>query len=107
MGVNVGRCGNIAVTEPHLDIFQRHTLAVQKRRARVPQIVKANSPKPVLFQEDRKMRRQIFGLNELPELVDIYVFLILFGIGISAERFERLLRLFHPQQQVLDGRYQR
>ena len=42
MGVNVGRCGNIAVSEPHPDILQRHALAIQKRSARVPQVVKAN-----------------------------------------------------------------
>ena len=47
------------------------------------------------------------SINELSELVDVYVVLILFGIGIPAERFERLLLLFHPQQQVFDGRYQR
>ena len=41
----------------------------------MPQIVKADSPKSVLFQKDREMRRQIFGLNELSELVDVYIIL--------------------------------
>ena len=51
VGVNVGRGGDIAVAQPFLDLLHGHPLFQQQAGAGVPQIVEADLPQAMCFEE--------------------------------------------------------
>ena len=59
MRVNVARRGNVAVTEPLLNILQRHAVGIKQSRAGMAQIVEADAAHPVILKKRRERLRQI------------------------------------------------
>ena len=84
MGINIGGRAEIRVTEPFLDLLQRHAVSQQQAGAAMPQIMKANLPHTVLLQNQRKMLCEISGLHKFTDLVDIDITGVFFAIGTPA-----------------------
>ena len=69
MGIYIGRCREIAVAEPLLDLFHRDAVREQQRRAAMPEIVEAYMPQAVLIQQLRKCGGKIVRGNQRSHLV--------------------------------------
>ena len=73
MRVNVARRGNVAVTEPLLNILQRHAVCIKQSRAGMAQIVEADAAHDVFFEKHRERLRQMSGLDPLAQIVDVVI----------------------------------
>ena len=71
MGVDIARGGNVAVTEPLLNILERHSVGIKQSRAGMTQIVEADAAHPVIFKKRREPLRQMSGLDPLARIVDV------------------------------------
>ena len=107
MGVDVGCGGNVAVSQPLLNLLQAHTIGIQKTRTAMPEIMKTNPSQIVFLQQVGEMLRQIAGFHQLTDFVDIDVVQILFAVRPATELPVHLLLRFHPEKQFLKGRHQR
>ena len=98
--INVGRGADVAVTEPLLDFFHRHTVCVKHAGVGMPEIVKTDRSHSVLFQKSRKRLRQISGAHKLPHIVHVNVIEIILTIAFAADLPIQLL-LFPQIQKKL------
>ena len=71
MGVNIAGGSDVTVTQPLLNVLERHTVGVEKGRAGVPEIVEPDATHPVLFQKFRKGLREIPRFDPLADCVDV------------------------------------
>ena len=55
MGINIGGCGKIAVSQPLLNLFHRHAVCQQKAGTGMAQIMKANRTKAEITEMDNRM----------------------------------------------------
>ena len=71
MGVDVACGGNVAVSEPLLNILERHAVGIKQSRAGMAQIVKADAAHAVVFDKLREPLRQMSGLDPFAQIVDV------------------------------------
>ena len=83
MGVYIGRGGNIAVSQPFLDILQRHAVGVQHAGTGVPQVVEADMPEALAIQKRLKLSRQRIGRDQFSELIDVDIRLIFLVVALD------------------------
>lgn len=65
MGVDVHRGGKVAVSQPLLNVLERHAVGQQHADTAKPQIVKAHPAQAVALQEFWECRGQIIGPHPL------------------------------------------
>ena len=53
MGVDVGCGGNVAVSQPLLNLLQAYTIGIQKTRAAMPKLVEAENRVLLVVAESR------------------------------------------------------
>ena len=92
MGVDVYRGGEIRVTEPWLDLFQRNDVGKQERRAGMTEIMEAHTAQFVFLAEVWKFLRQIVGLHAVADFIHKDVAVIIIVVGVAADFFLVLLK---------------
>ena len=85
MGVDIQCRGNVAVSQPLLDVFQAHTVRIKQTRTAMPEIVKADFPQPVLLQYQREMLGDVSRLYQLSDFVDVNITEVLLVIHPAAQ----------------------
>ena len=107
MRVNVARRGNVAVTEPLLNILQRHAVGIKQGRTGMTQIVEADAAHTVVFEKLRERLCQMSGLDPLAQIVDVDIIPVIVAIALAAKISVLFLFCFYPQEQFLKGRHDR
>ena len=59
MGINIGGCGKIAVSQPLLNLFHRHAVCQQKAGTGMAQIMKANRTQAEITENEFERIRNI------------------------------------------------
>ena len=107
MRVNVARRGNVAVTEPLLNILERHAVCIKQGRAGMTQIVETYAAHLVIFKKRRERLRQIAGLHTFAQRIDVDIILVIVVVAIPAEFLIQILLLLHKMQKLFKRRHQR
>ena len=87
MRIDVGRRAEIAVPQPLLNLFERHTMRQQQRCAAVAQVVKADMPQVVLLQRFAEAAGKICWANPFPQFIDANVICKLPAVRLTADFF--------------------
>ncbi len=59
------------MSEPLLNILERHAVCIKQGRAGMAQIVEADAAHTVVFEKLRERLRQMSGLDPLTQIVDV------------------------------------
>ena len=98
MSIDVGGSGNIAVSEPLLNLLHRHTLLEQQARAAVTKIMEADLPQAMAFQKLCKCPGHIIRQNEVSHLIHEQISFKFPIVAVAAELLvSGLLRFKLPQ----------
>lgn len=82
----------IAVSQPLLNLLERHAVGKEQTSATVAQIVEAHAPQAVLLDILRKIACQIIRPHQIAQLVYKDIAVILIVVAISADLFVQLMR---------------
>lgn len=85
MGIDVGGSGDIAVSEPLLNLLHRHPLLEQQAHAAVTKSMETDFPQAVAFQKLCKRSGHVIRQNEVPHLIRKQVPLIFPIVAVAAE----------------------
>ena len=80
VGIDIAGGADVAVTQPLLDVLERHAVGVEQAGAAVAQIVESDAPETVCFQESRKCLGQVSRPDTLTQGIDIDIVLIVLAI---------------------------
>ena len=105
MGIYIGGCGEVAVTEPFLYLFHRYAVCKQQRCAAVSKVMIAYTPQLILVEQFRECRRKIMGRNQRPHLVHANVFQIPIVIAFPAHPSVFCLLLFDFQELFFENKH--
>ena len=94
MCVNVGCGGNIAVTQPLLNLLHRYPLFQQQAGTGVAQVVESNPAQTILFQQLWKARRHGIRLDQISHCIHKYIAKVLLIIAVAADFLVVFLLLF-------------
>ena len=87
VGVDVAHRGNVAVSEPFLNIPEPNAVCIKQSRAGMTQIVEADTPHPVIFKKRRERLRQIAGLHTVAHRIDVDIILVIVVVVGNALSF--------------------
>ena len=107
MRVDVGRRGEIAVSEPLLNLLHRHTVRQHHARAAVPEIVEADGTQSVVLQQLAKCRGDVVGLDQIAHLIDADVTDVVRAVAPSAQPPVFDLLPFQRPQTLPENGHQR
>ena len=106
MGINIGGRAEIRVTEPFLDLLQRHAVGQQQAGAAMAKIMKTHLRHPVFCYVLRKVLCQIVRAHALSQLVHKDITVVLVVIAIAANFLVELLGLFYLLKVVAEAPHQ-
>ena len=69
MGVNIGGGGEVAVTQPFLNLLHGNAVCQKKAGATMTQVMKADRTQTVFLQQLRELLGNIVGADDVPDLV--------------------------------------
>ena len=96
MCVNVRRGGEVAMTQPLLNVLEGNAVGQQQAGTSMPQIVKAHPAQAVALQEFWECRGQIIGPHPLAQLVHKHKAIILVIVTVAADL---LIEFLLPSKQ--------
>ena len=102
MAVDVRRGADVAVTQPFLDLLHGHVVCQQQRGAAMPEIVEADMPQAVHFQQLAEIAAEIPGIENVPHRVHKHVAVIFPVVAVAADPLVLLLLLLQGQQLFPD-----
>ena len=80
MGVDVRRGGEVAVSQPLLNVFERHAVGQQQAGAAMPEIVIPDLPHPLRLEQLRKALCDVVRLDQIANLIDTYILKIFLDV---------------------------
>lgn len=104
MGINVGCGGNIAVTQPLLNLLLAHPVGIQKAGAAVPEVVKPYPPHPMFFQKQGEMLGKIVRLYQFTHRIHIEILVVFVTVHLAAKFAVLLLLCLQPEKKFLERR---
>lgn len=105
MGVNIGGGGEVAVTQPFLNLLHGNAVCQKKAGAAVAQIVEADRTQTVFLQQLRELLGNVVGTDDVPDLVHTQIAEIIPIVAFTAQAAVGVLLTFQHQQTVTDGRH--
>ena len=69
MGVDVGGGGEVAVTQPFLNLLHGNAVCQKKAGAAMAQIVETDGTQTVFLQQLRELLENVVGADDVPDLV--------------------------------------
>ena len=84
MRVDIRGCGNVAMPQPFLDVFQADTVRIKQTRAAMTKIVIPNTAQTGFFQYERKILCDKVRLDALTDFIHIDVIQKLRAIRVAA-----------------------
>ena len=85
VGIDVAGGGNIAVTQPFLDVFKSNAVGIEQAGAAVPKVMETDAPQPAPFQKVRESLCEIVRLDKFAHLVHIHIVQIVLAIAVPAD----------------------
>ena len=107
MCVDVGGGGEVAMTQPFLNLLHRNAVCQKKAGAAMTQIVETDRPQSVVLQHLRELFGNIVRSNDVPNLVYTQVAEIVPVVALTAQAAVSILLAFQHQQAVADVRHER
>ena len=105
--IDVGRRAEIAVPQPLLNLFERHTMRQQQRCAAVAQVVKADMPQVVLLQRFAEAAGKICWANPFPQFIDANVICKLPAVRLTADFSVLFLLFLQSEKHFSHSRHKR
>ena len=99
MRVDIRGCGNVAMPQPFLDVFQADTVRIKQTRAAMTKIVIPNTAQTGFFQYERKILCDKVRLDALTDFIHIDVIQKLRAIRVAAYPAMFFLFCFQLMQQ--------
>ena len=107
MRVDVGRRGEVAVSEPLLNLLHRNAVRQHHACTAVPEIVEADGTQSVVLQQLAKCRGDVVGLDKIAHLIDADVADVVRAVASSAQPLVFRLLPFQRPQTIPENEHQR
>lgn len=102
MGVNIGGGGEVAVTQPFLNLLHGNAVCQKKAGAAMTQVMKADRTQTVFLQQLRELLGNVVGADDVPDLAHTQIAQILPIVAFTAQAAVGVLLAFQHQQAVTD-----